>query len=833
MDHASGPDPRIGYHSMTRAAEHPRRGVEEPFTVGMRCMVRFHPRYRALVGLGFLALCVAATSCSGGDSGGGGAPAGIGSLLATSFSAFVDPTGAIQLSPVFVDQTLTFQFDGPFDPGIFGGFLADAGGAPVEFLGVGPTLVGAVPYYAFNDQAAARTSLQIRENVQGAPLLASYVVGRHRDDPDTLVVDPKVPAQNPFGLPANGGYLIQTEHTYRVPAVNGIVLASGAMAQPVGVDPAQLPIVLMLPLPVPSPVFAVGASGGPDPIPPEVVAIEALDGNGQPVAGTPGDPLPAQDGTIRVTFSKPIDWTSVDPLANLVIRNLDVTTSGNPNGIVVPGNFFSGPPLSPQLTFAPTPTWGPGVSPTVGYSIQVTVGTSGDPSLPPILGLPSGNPPTQHTLANTLVATFVTEPCVTCQLGIPISESFDTNLQEDVAFLPAMGRALWNDASSPGTLSSGAISGSPLASFSGAPQNLGTRTQVNMPIGTGTTLPLTTVPFAGLPEPFANLSTPGGGGTGLGSHSQWLVESVDLGSPRASLELIEWGPVGNTVVPTTYPQYQCWAGMTSIAGPITCPSGISGISTIYSINYDIAPLQPPDPMNLNPNQVSNPGAGGVLVSPAQGYAVMPATTAYYPFPVFTPPFDYIGSGAGAGNLLYEINIEDGMQLANLNRYRATAFVPVRRIVGLPISSGSITANGAGCDTYDTRFTFVNVLTSTQSLFYDSGVVTGTPTYQFISIVPSPSNQPGLTFAQWEFEGATAIAGPGAPVGPTSGFLTYWTGTPVAGFFDPAVLSVPSNPSAPQLTGNRYFRFRTTLRNDSVQNESQTYDSLVVVLTVGP
>ena len=45
-------------------------------------------------------------------------------------------------------------------------------------------------------------------------------------------------------------------------------------------------------------------------------------------------------------------------------------------------------------------------------------------------------------------------------------------------------------------------------------------------------------------------------------------------------------------------------------------------------------------------------------------------------------------------------------------------------------------------------------------------------------------------------GATAISSPTTPTGPTSGFLTYWSGTPTNGVFNPLVLQDPMNMTAP-------------------------------------
>ncbi len=66
-----------------------------------------------------------------------------------------------------------------------------------------------------------------------------------------------------------------------------------------------------------------------------------------------------------------------------------------------------------------------------------------------------------------------------------------------------------------------------------------------------------------------------------------LYEAVDLGSPRASLELVEWGPTQNLVVQTTYPNYYAWCGMTSTTAPLGCPFGVPGLFTIYSQNYNL------------------------------------------------------------------------------------------------------------------------------------------------------------------------------------------------------------------------------------------------------
>jgi hypothetical protein len=161
---------------------------------------------------------------------------------------------------------------------------------------------------------------------------------------------------------------------------------------------------------------------------------------------------------------------------------------------------------------------------------------------------------------------------------------------------------------------------------------------------------------------------------------------------------------------------------------------------------------------------------------------------------------------------------------------------VRRLISAPrtltatCNIGNPVAAGAGCDTYDMRFTFAGIVASTQSSFYDTGVVPpASPIYLSFTLFPSLQLQPGDTSAVWELEGADALSSPNTPSGPTTGFLTYWSGTPVAGLFFPQVLN-NTQPGSPSLTGRRFFRFRETLRNGNVNNGRQCYDSFTVALS---
>src|SRR5262245_40261103 len=141
--------------------------------------------------LAIVVAAVAAISLSGcgGGGGGGGGSSGNGTLIGVSFLGFFPgPLVTPNVPAVFRDQTLEFTFDATVAHNILGGFFSQ-GGVPVEFSGVPAAGSQGIPYYAFGDQNGAHNSLQIRENSTGGPLLASYVVGRHRDNPNVIVVD--------------------------------------------------------------------------------------------------------------------------------------------------------------------------------------------------------------------------------------------------------------------------------------------------------------------------------------------------------------------------------------------------------------------------------------------------------------------------------------------------------------------------------------------------------------------------------------------------------------------------------------------------------------------
>ncbi|MSR74649.1 MAG: hypothetical protein EXS14_04155 [Planctomycetes bacterium] len=782
---------------------------------------------------------VLASGCGGGSSGGGGSAA-LGRLIATSFAGNevvpCNPNAASPLPVVFIDEALEFRFDGPIDAAPLGGLLM-VGGLLVEQVGVSPTIgTGGVLYYPFANQGLAQNSLQIRTNQNNSPLLSSYIVGRHKTKLDTIVVDPRVSATNPLGLPFNGGFIASAQYTYFIPPVN-LIRSGGVLAQSVGISPLLLPII-----PPPcstqpgiSRIFDAGAATGPDPIPAQVLSIAPFSG----VAGTALDPMSANDSVV-ITFSKAIDSSTLNQLQNMTVRNV------NQSNQLVPGSLVIQPATPNVVVFTAAPSFGPGPY-QIRFSVNNPAGTVG---VPLILGVPQGTPPQQLAVSNALEVILFTSVCSTCQAAVSVVEDFVSISGRDATYSPQFNQAAWNAAFDSGFLGGVQITGTPLAAYQGNVANLGTRTQRLItfpgPLGTigGTVNP------PGLVQPFDNPANNLGAAINPqgGSHIQHLYEAVDLGAPRNALELIEWGPVQNFVNQVTYPGYAAWGGMTSTSGPITCPANVNGLSPLYSANYNMSPIQIPDPLNLNPP--SNNGncpmstttpavgtLGAVRLNNPAPYNCGPGFTTYFPFPVFTNPLDYIGSGAGVGNLVVEQNFDPNtVVLLNLNRYRSAANTPARRVVGAPKTltpncfSGANASAAAGCDTYDMRFTFVALNSAARSNFYDTNVTVGVPMYQNFALSPGPAQQPAGTTAIWQLEGANAIISPNTPSGPTTGLLTYFTGTPATGTTNVLVLNNPGQAGAPQLTGRRYFRFLSTFRNDAATNGRQRYNNFVMAVS---
>jgi hypothetical protein len=215
-----------------------------------------------------------------------------------------------------------------------------------------------------------------------------------------------------------------------------------------------------------------------------------------------------------------------------------------------------------------------------------------------------------------------------------------------------------------------------------------------------------------------------------------------------------------------------------------------------------------------------PNARKVPCGGPQPYVVALATTQFYPFPILNPCFDFSTStgGSGAGvNLIFEQDIDQGNQVPNFNRFRATYFTPVRRLIDKPIalvSPGICPFNNGGqFDIYKMRFTFVGLVAQGRSLWYDTG--TTNPTY--LNFIPKPAAlaQPVGTQSTWILEGTdTSNPGPGT-IGAAAIYIN------AAGMTFPTALSVT-------LAQLRYFRFRVEFRANNVANTTPAYDQVAMV-----
>ena len=553
-------------------------------------------------------------------------------------------------------------------------------------------------------------------------------------------------------------------------------------------------------------------------VPPAIVSIAAQSG----APGTRTTPIAAADPII-VTFSNPVSLVSFDLVSNFLVRNLA--------GVQVPG-FIA--PLTPGATddsvyvFTPIAPYGPGVSPTQGFDIEVRVGSFGLPpaASPPILGTSF-----QLPLSNSLSRVFRTTPCAGCLTPAAIAESFDTTAQQDASFFPVFGPTRWNAASAPSQFAGRAISGSPTGM---GPAGLGTRVQVVVD-----PQPPSTVP-AGLFAPFdASAAWSGGqcgaGGCNIGinqqggSHIMHLYESADLQNIKDSLEQIEWSPVGGVTAASTYPAYQLWCGVTNKGAsgtppPPPFPFGLDAMmERNYSIHYPYQSGELINPACANPSTM-NPRK--VLCNGPMPYAVTARTTQWYPFPVMAPCFDYAtstGAGGSPGvNLLLEQNIEPGNQVPNLNRYRSTANTAVRRLIDGPLSQlspGTCPSNqGGASDIYRMRFTFVGLVAQERSLWYDTG--TADPNYLAFLTSPPIGAQPPGTQSTWILEGTDALN----PIPGTTG--TQGTYISAAGTVNPNVLTSPTA----GIGQKRYFRFRVEFRGNNLTNMAPSYGSVLMGYT---
>jgi hypothetical protein len=535
---------------------------------------------------------------------------------------------------------------------------------------------------------------------------------------------------------------------------------------------------------------------------------------------------------------------------------VNVTNPSFPNGVPVPGSVGPATPgaqADVRFVFTPSAPYGPGTAgPTPhGFDIEVRVGDIPYPQLnttvPPILGVPTGVNGGQLEISNSMSATFRSTPCTGCPTPASIVEGFDDQSGEDAQFTqtfpntvpgatPASLKARWNAQSAPSQLAGRAISGVP------SPQASPTRLQFTI-IPT----PQTTIPFAGLFSPFDAAAANSAGQCGTlgcnlgpnvnpqgGSHIMHIYQYGEgMMNIEDSLEQIEWASVQGVTNPTVYPQYSIWCGVSNIAAPFTGGTP-GGLNTQFDTNYTLLPYQtgistgsstttgPCGPMSL-------PGSTGKKVPCGlnQTYAVALQTTSFYPYPLLNPCFDYSQQSGASGtgtNLLFEQNIEPGNQVPNFNKYRATAFQPVRRLIDGPLSMVPASVcpfnHGGTFDVYNVRFTYVGLVAQGRSVWYNTN--TANPNYIDFIVTPPVTAQPAGTQSTWILEGTDAMNPGPSTVGSSGVYID------AAGVTHPQVLTGTSTGQIGQL---QYFRFRVEFRGNNLTNTTPAYSSIVMSYTL--
>jgi hypothetical protein len=835
----------------------------------------------------FIVACGVATAlmlggCGGG--GGGSSPGGGTSAAVQNVSGSLQLFDAAASLPtsIYTNESvlIIFQPGSQIDPAPLGGFFsAVPGGPPQVFQASVPSVTGFADYFAFANQTAARDAVRVYRNVAGPNQIPGYIVGRLVNNPNIVVIDPVIPSTNPFGLATQDNWPINPNPTdptnayvLNIPAASA--LAMGGISVPAFPPGATSSFPFNLPVPfqpagttgiVPTGWF-VSTAQAPDPIPPQIISVEPEGGE----AGTPADPMPA-NSNLHITFSKKISFATIDFLKNLVVRNLDVLVNGQPAlvpGTMVPFDPTLGLPCDPNtpagdskvFCFIPSPSFGPGVSATEGFDIEIKIGFNTDPN-EAIRGIPQGPTATQLPLSNSLLVVLRTAPCTIGNPGCSptvatVTEGFDDAAKLDTSFVAPFGTCRWNASTALGQLTGRAMTGSASTFIPGVTLGRAQFVVDPQPAGTGGLFSPFDASAAQTTACMANCGGPCNVGVNPngGSHIMHLYEATEMGSTKDSLELVEWSPVGQLVTPSTYPTMSIWAGVTSVVAPITsvagsCPGAGAnqcGLNSAYGANYGptggvgtpLLPFQQNDPTvsedayagyNGVPQPPPPTAPDRIRVFGPANYVANSNFGQFYGYPLFTTPFDLAqanGAGGTGTNLLLEMNIEPGNQCPNFHRFRATFSTPARRLLGPPISAiapGALhtASGGAGFDIYRMRFTFVGRRSSARSLWYDTG--SNAPIYQNVILNPSPVpgvGQPDGTTTIWKLDGK---AGP--PPLPSPSALPTTADNIVFDATGAFQLGALTNLT---VTSSRFFRFRVDMLGNASTNAVPTFNNLIMV-----
>ncbi|MCB9833238.1 MAG: hypothetical protein H6807_12265 [Planctomycetes bacterium] len=750
-------------------------------------------------------------------------------VINTSFQGYPSFAGG-GLPPVIRDEVLQITFQGAIDDGIFGGYYVEAGQtAPTAFQGgrlVNGTTV-AVPYYAYANQAAARQALQILDNTGAVTGTFPGIVGRSVDDPRVLVFDPAVNASLSalFGVTMSQGFDSGIQYDVYIPAnsgltIGGIMMPSFGSPPPVTVPAFDVSQSI-------STLFQAGA-GFLDRPAPAVMTITTE--NTELISGVAGfDPIPYDD-TIVVRFTESIDLSTIDLQTNLIIRNVDIANSQQPNGVLVPVSYTIDSALR-ELRFVPQPNFGAGP-----FHIVVQV-IKFDETIPTedamnIRGLPSGAAATQKALSGLpgIVAqvTFTTIFQAGEPTPISIIENFDSTANQNTTFAPVYNAAEWF-ANGVEQLRGFAINGEPLQTNLGT--GPGARVQFTFqPPGTANNLnPNCTTPLCTYSSPFDDNTINNGINPNGGSRVQllYLTNGTELpnNAPNA-LELVEWSPPAQTAAPVTYNGYTMNVGHTG-NGDLTGGNNAQ-MTVIYPTNWDFV-----NPQNnwilplTHPDGVSPPNKSPILCYGPAPYTVTQLSGVFIPFPRLTIPFDLDDTRTGANSVGQTVNpniivehmvpaphITQNMMVNVVIGTNETSPQPFRRAIGKP---GVNTAVALDSVKYHTRMTIAKKNSSAQSNYYNSGApATSNIGYNSITVQPALAARPANTRIELKLRSATSAAGAGA-----TAFQTYFD---LNGNLNLASLAALGG------VGRAFFKFEVAFEADLLTNTVPYFDSMIFGLT---
>lgn len=785
-------------------------------------------------------------ACGGGGGGGNGGGNAALMVFDTSFQGHPTTTGG-SLPPTLRDEALEIAFGGNIDAGIFGGFFIDPGTAqPAVFNGgqeLNPGATVVVPYFAYNDQVAARAALQILDDSGNGIDTHPGIVGRHATKPNTLVFDPNVTPNvaTLFNVPISSGFAAGTQYDVFIPANSGITIG-GDMVPTFGALPMVTP-----PTAANQNIVSTLFLTGPGFLSRQAPTVQEITSEFlEMTGGVPGaNPIPFDD-TLIIRFTESVDPATVNAQLNLVVRNIDVPLPQQPAGIIVPANIV---PDATQREYriTPTPSFGGGP-----FQIVVTIEKfdETDPveDAKNLKGLPQGAMGIPLALSGPVgiasTATFTTiaqpgEPTVAS-----ILEGFDDQSQFAASTGPVPDGGIENVAEwgvvDPSTGMSSSqlrgltIDGTPIAPDLGM-LNPGMRVQFalqNPGVANGGN-PSCTTPLCTYSSPFDdnlinNGIAPNGGGRYQAIYTTTTAANDLPFGLVDSFELIEWGTVAQVAAPVTYNGFSIKGGHTT-RNPNT-PTATTGIDSDWNRNYDNPNPQNdflfpgPHPVQGDPFGFTPEMSPVTLFGPAPYFTgTITLNGTFIPFPRLTLPFDYRDTQRGPqvdvpatnvrANPVFEFTVPEPHMTDPVTMFvnvvqgtNANAATPFVRNFGRSSSPISFAKDPVE---YHMRFTVAKQLSIATSLFYDTSQAN--PTYTAFEISPGILSRPAGTQIKVELASKNSATAAVAE----SDWETFIS---LNGVTFPNVLT--------DLSGRRFLRARFTFSSDLMTNTTPFLDGFV-------